>query len=109
MLPTSSSGSPTARRTSGRVARSRIWPPLDSKRIAVATLRWIRARRRVSGARSSSRSAKDSSPAMSETIAAPSSSLPSCSSTAARKNWSSRGAVPIPTKGSAWAPRYPSA
>ena len=76
-------------------------PPLDSKKIVVATLRCSRAFLIASIASLSSRTACESFlPQMSVVTAASSRCSPSCSNMAARNCGSSSGAVPNPIRGS---------
>ena len=98
--------SPARRRRDGFRAQwpqPLAWPPLDSKKMAVATLRCRRAFLIVSCASASSRVACESRLPQMSVVTAPSSLVsPNCSNTADRNMASSRGAVPRPINGSLW-------
>ena len=94
----STSGSPRAKRSSGRWATLSIWPPEDSNRIVVPTRRWmLRKLPRVSASRAR---AWACAPATSASMAATSRDSPSWPSTALRNSGTSSGADPSVTRGS---------
>ena len=94
----SSSGSPRAKRSSGRCATLSVCPPDDSKRIAVPTRRWMSRSGPLVSASSALLCA--CSPAMSVSIAATSRDSPSWPSTTLRKPGSASGAEPSVMSGS---------
>ena len=107
--PTSSSGSATARRTSGTVASARAWPPLDSKKIGRGHLAvqpgllhgLLGFLVQADGVRILlAADVRGDGPLQRVS--------PSCSNRAERNSESSSGAVPRPMSGSRCAPLKPS-